>query len=67
MAEDVRKLYRSRTDRMIAGICGGLGEMFSIDATLIRLIFALIALFTAGTAILVYVLGWIIIPEASPE
>lgn len=67
MAKDVRKLYRSRTDRMIAGICGGLGEMFSIDATLIRLIFALIALFTAGTAILVYVLGWIIIPEASPE
>lgn len=67
MAEDVKKLYRSRTNRMIAGICGGLGEMFSIDATLIRLIFALVALFTAGTAILVYVLGWIIIPEASPE
>ncbi|MEQ9618161.1 MAG: PspC domain-containing protein [Deltaproteobacteria bacterium] len=67
MAEDVKKLYRSRTDRMIAGICGGLGEMFSIDSTLIRLIFALIALFTAGTAILVYVLGWIIIPEASQE
>ncbi len=67
MAEDVKKLYRSKTDRMIAGICGGLGEMFSIDSTLIRLIFALIALFTAGTAILVYVLGWIIIPEASPE
>ena len=67
MAEDVKKLYRSRTDRMIAGICGGLGEMFSVDSTLIRLIFALVALFTVGTAVLVYVLGWIIIPEAPPE
>ncbi|MCL4245398.1 MAG: PspC domain-containing protein [Candidatus Dadabacteria bacterium] len=66
MAENIKKLHRSRTDRMIAGICGGLGEMFSIDPTLIRLIAALIGLFTVGTAILVYVLGWIIIPEA-PE
>lgn len=67
MAEEVKKLHRSRTDRMIAGICGGLGEMFSIDPTLIRLIFALVALFTVGTAVIVYVLGWIIIPEAPPE
>jgi phage shock protein C len=64
MADNVKKLYRSRKDRMLAGICGGLGEMFSIDPTLIRLIFALIALFTLGTAVVVYILGWIIIPEA---
>ena len=64
MAEDVKKLHRSRTDRMIAGICGGLGEMFSIDPTLVRLVFALVALFTVGTAALVYILGWVIIPEA---
>lgn len=67
MADDIKKLHRSRTDRMIAGICGGLGEMYSIDPTLIRLIVALIGLFTAGTAILVYVLGWVIIPEAPAE
>ncbi|HML95209.1 MAG: PspC domain-containing protein [Candidatus Dadabacteria bacterium] len=67
MAEEIKKLHRSRKDRMIAGICGGLGEMFSIDPTLIRLIAALIGLFTVGTAILVYVLGWIIIPEAPAE
>jgi phage shock protein C len=67
MAENVKKLYRSRTDRMLAGICGGLGEMFSIDPTLIRLIFALIALFTLGTAVIVYILGWIIIPEAPAD
>ncbi len=67
MADEIKKLHRSRKDRMIAGICGGLGEMFSIDPTLIRLIAALIGLFTVGTAILVYVLGWIIIPEAPAE
>ncbi|MCA9809651.1 MAG: PspC domain-containing protein [Candidatus Dadabacteria bacterium] len=67
MADEIKKLHRSRKDRMIAGICGGLGEMFSIDPTLIRLIAALIALFTVGTAVLVYVLGWIIIPEAPAE
>lgn len=67
MADNVKKLYRSRKDRMLAGICGGLGEMFSIDPTLIRLIFALIALFTLGTAVVVYILGWIIIPEAPAE
>lgn len=67
MADEIKKLHRSRKDRMIAGICGGLGDMFSIDPTLIRLIAALIALFTVGTAVLVYVLGWIIIPEAPAE
>lgn len=67
MADEIKKLHRSRKDRMIAGICGGLGEMFSIDPTLIRLIAALIALLTVGTAVLVYVLGWIIIPEAPAE
>jgi len=67
MAEEVKKLHRSRTDRMIAGICGGLGEMYSVDPTIIRLVFALVALFTVGTALLVYILGWIIIPEAPAE
>ena len=67
MADEIKKLHRSRKDRMIAGICGGLGEMFSIDPTLIRLLAALIGLFTVGTAVLVYVLGWIIIPEAPAE
>ncbi len=67
MADEVKKLQRSRTDRMIAGICGGLGEMFSVDPTIIRLVFALVALFTVGTAAIVYILGWIIIPEAPAE
>ena len=67
MAEKVRKLYRSSHDKMLAGICGGLGEMFSVDSTMIRLVVAALALFTLGTAVVVYILGWIIIPERPQE
>lgn len=67
MTEKVKKLYRSRKDKMIAGICGGIGEIYSLDPTMIRLVYALITIFSAGTAILVYILGWIIIPEETPE
>ena len=67
MSKEVKKLYRSRKDRMIAGICGGIGEIYSIDPTMIRLVYALITIFSAGTALLVYILGWIIIPEETTE
>lgn len=67
MSKEVKKLYRSRKDKMIAGICGGIGEIYSLDPTMVRLVYALITIFSAGTAILVYVLGWIIIPEETPE
>ena len=67
MSKETKKLYRSRKDKMIAGICGGIGEIYSLDPTMIRLVYALITIFSAGTAILVYILGWIIIPEEKPE
>jgi phage shock protein C len=61
----VKKLYRSSKDRKIAGICGGLGEYFSVDPTLIRLAFVFIALITAVIPMIVaYLIGWIIIPLA---
>jgi phage shock protein C len=55
------KLYRSRTDSRIAGVCGGLGEYFDIDPTLIRLIFVLLAL-TGGHGVLLYIILWIVVP-----
>ena len=67
MSKEVKRLYRSRKDKMIAGICGGIGEIYSLDPTMVRLVYALITIFSAGTAILVYILGWIIIPEEKPE
>lgn len=56
------KLYRSRTDRKIAGVCGGLGEYFGIDSTFVRLFFVL-AFFLGGASVLAYVVMWIIMPE----
>ncbi len=64
----MKKIYRSTTDVKIAGICGGLGEMFGIDPTIIRLltIFATIATGVAPLLI-TYAIGWVIIPEGKPE
>lgn len=57
-----RTLYRSRIDRMLAGVCGGLGEYFQLDPTLIRLVFVLLAAFT-GVGVLAYIVLWIVVPE----
>lgn len=57
-----RKLYRSRTERSIAGICGGLAEYFDADPTLIRLVTLLLILF-GGLSIWAYIILWIVIPE----
>lgn len=55
-----KKLYRSRDNKMIAGICGGLGEYFEVDPTVIRLVAAAGALM--GVGIIAYIVAWIIIP-----
>jgi len=60
----MKKIYRSTTDQKIAGICGGLGEMFNIDPTVIRLLFVFAAIATGIFPLVVtYIIGWIIIPE----
>ncbi|HBB64430.1 MAG: phage shock protein C [candidate division WS6 bacterium GW2011_GWC1_33_20] len=59
-----KKLYRSETDRMIGGVCGGLGEYFGIDSTIVRLLFALIVLY-GGTGLLLYIILWIVVPTRS--
>jgi phage shock protein C len=59
----MKKIYRSEKDKKIAGICGGLGEMFSIDSTLIRLAVVFIGLVTGILPIIIaYIVGWMIIP-----
>lgn len=57
-----RKLYRSQTDSVIAGVCGGLAEYFDIDPVLVRVIFVLLLLFGGG-GLLVYVILWIVTPK----
>jgi len=59
----VRKLYRSPADRMIAGICGGIGETYDVDSLLVRLGVVFLALITAiAPVVITYFIGWIIIP-----
>lgn len=58
-----RKLTRSRNDRMLAGICGGLAEYFGLDPSLVRIGYALLTLFTAFAGTLVYLIMWIVVPE----
>lgn len=59
-----KRLYRSRKDKMLAGICGGLAEYFAVDPSLVRIACVLLCLY-AGTGLLVYILAAIIIPEDS--
>ncbi len=58
-----KKLYRSRTNRVIAGVCGGLADYFAVDVTLVRLIFVAGALIGMGTFILIYIVMFIVVPE----
>jgi len=57
-----KKLYRSKRNRKIAGICGGIAEYFDIDPTIVRLI-ALILVLSAGGGLIAYLIAWIIVPE----
>ncbi len=57
-----KTLYRTEKDKMIGGVCGGLGKYFDIDPTIVRLLFALI-FFGYGTGAMIYILLWIIMPS----
>lgn len=60
-----KKLFRSNSDKVLGGVCGGLGEFFNIDSTIIRILFILF-FFIGGSSILVYIISLIIIP-LNPE
>ncbi len=57
------RLYRSRDERMIAGVAGGLAEMWDADPSLVRLAWALLTIFTGGVALVVYVVLAVVVPE----
>lgn len=57
-----KRLHRSRTDKMIGGVCGGLGEYFGIDPTIVRVVWVAVTLF-GGAGILAYLILWIIMPQ----
>jgi phage shock protein C len=64
----MKRIYRSQEDKKIAGILGGLGELFDIDPTLLRLLFVFIGLATGVVPLIVaYLVGWIIIPTGKNQ
>jgi phage shock protein C len=60
-----KRLYRSREEKIIGGVCGGLAEYLNVDPTLIRLALVLITLF-GGAGIIAYLVLWVIVPLAPP-
>ncbi len=61
-----KKLFRSRYNRMIGGVCGGLAQYLGVDPTVVRLIMAL-ATFVGGMSLLVYLIMWLLIPDEEIE
>ena len=57
-----KRLYRSRTDRKIAGVCGGLAIYLGVDPVIPRLLWVAFAL-AAGTGLLVYIIFWLVVPK----
>jgi len=57
-----KKLYKSKKDKVIFGVCGGIAEYFNIDSTVVRLAW-LILIFAFGTGILAYIIGAIVVPS----
>jgi phage shock protein C len=62
MSTETKRLYRSRKQRMVGGLCGGLGEFLGMDATVVRLIVVLITIFWPFT-ILAYLILMLVVPE----
>lgn len=59
----MRKLYRSTRDRKLFGVCGGLADYLGVDATLLRILLIVVAVFSAGSVIVVYIIAYFVIPE----
>jgi phage shock protein C len=60
-----KRLHRSRSDRVFAGVCGGLAEYFGVDAVLLRIVAVALAL-SGGAGFLLYLIAWIAMPEDAP-
>ena len=59
----VKKLYRSKTNRWLGGVCGGIGEYFNVDPTVVRILYIIGTFLSMGFGLLLYIILWIIIPE----
>ena len=63
----MKRLHRSKKDRIIAGVCGGIAEYFNVDPVLIRLLWIVVTLMGIFPGVITYIIAWVIIPEAEEE
>ena len=63
----MKRLYRSKNNRILGGVCAGAGEHLDIDPNVIRLIWIAVTVLSFGVGVIVYILAWILIPEPGPE
>ena len=61
--EEPKRLYRSESDKMIGGVCGGIAEFFALDPTLVRLGYILLSVFTVFSGVLAYFILWVVVPQ----
>ena len=65
MEKDYKKLTRSKANRMICGVCGGLGRYLGIDPTVVRILWLILSIAGWGTGLIVYIIAAIVVPEES--
>lgn len=63
MENGYKKLKRSRNDKMLCGVCGGIGEYLNIDPTVVRILWVILSLGSLGMGILIYFLAAVIVPD----
>jgi phage shock protein PspC (stress-responsive transcriptional regulator) len=61
--EEMKRLYRSDSDKMIAGVCAGIAEYFALDPTLVRIGYILLSVFTLFSAAVAYLILWVVVPQ----
>ena len=66
MQNQDKRLYKSETNKVIGGVCGGLGEYFGIDPTILRII-AVVLIFAHGAGLLIYLIAWLCMPKRRQE
>ena len=63
MTKPIKRLYRSRKDRVLGGVCGGIAQYLEVDPVVVRLMWAIGTLISMGVGLLAYIIAWVIIPE----
>lgn len=62
----MKKLYRSRQDKKLMGLCGGVAQLLNVDPTLVRVLFIVAVIFSSGSLIVIYILAGLVVPKEPP-